>query len=766
MTEKVSIIRAGGKKWVKTINESMKDKGLGQHLNAWISYVHGGLKCEMALLTVQYDPNIVKKADEAWKNVLGMEKKVVDMLAEEEDVMYVVSAIEMHPGRKKKAAAKPTTQETMQQFAQQIAEQLAQKNGQPNGEQKAQAVQKKSKEPTMKEETLSVKSIEDVEEVFKKYKYEGGIYEEEVTEDKGEIKKRIEKYIEELGKALGETEQEKQLKEVIPIVLEGGYEKFPPIHPIIIGLLNSGKIKVKVSEVTLKGYPHIHMAVAFTTTTGITRDLNELTRKIQQCVSDVDFRKKDGTSTGRKKGRKIDIENDAKIMGYVLKNARHEATMEKIERTPVVVYNYKNDQNVTNLFGMLYKQTGVALSMDTSVREKTEIKVPFVLEIINPEPTSGVTNLAPKVTNKPIAKTKKSKMINLVKTYLEEKQMAITPRGTIYQRISESKKSWKYWGTSEQLYAEMCDPENFELLDSTRKQFFTYTTGEFKKLLPYVDLDYQWIEFKDYMYNLTTAEIIRENIEGQQYESFAYIPETEYGDIYPELRKRPERWFEILRNSGYMEGDNLTEKGVELIKGVNDIYKPKTHKSKSLVLHGESNSGKSGLIEPIYNLYPKDVRMKITAAGGFELAGMMMRPQIVISDEHDKGRLRRDQTLILVEGDVEMALNIKHLNTETVKVEARSAFICNEIEWAMDVESVKNKTKLTIVDNEGRETDIGKPKIDEAYQNRMLFCEMRKLPKEKQSAVTRREMIEEEKGLIPLYVGKIIHGENAFRIRE
>lgn len=725
-------IRAiGGKKWLKTINESLKDKGLGQHLNSWIPYVHGGLKCEMALLTVQYDPNIVKTPEEAWKDVLRMEKTVVDILAMEEDILYVVSGVEMHPGRKK-----------------------------------GKGVEKKGveKKEEIKEETISVKNVEEVHGVFKRYNEK---MEESGTEDMKEVSRRIKEYLKEIGKGLGEGEGEKTVKEGITIVVNGGNESIPEwIYPVIIGALNG--IKVKKSEgneeVTLKGYPHIHMGVAFTTATGITRDLNEIKRKIQPYVRDVDFTKRDGTSTGTKRGRKIDITNDAKIMGYVLKNARHETTMEKIERTPVMVYNYRNEPNITNLYTMLYQQTGVAMSMDTSGREKIEVKVPFVLEILNPEPVNGVTNLAPKVTNKAITKSKKTRMINVVKTYLEMNQMAITPRGTIYQRIRESKKSWKYWGTPEQLYEEMCDPENFELLDSTRQQFFIYTTGRFKKLLPYVDLDFQWIEFKDFMYNLTTAEIIKENIERSEYESFAYIPETEYGDIYPELRKKPKRWFEILRNSGYMEGEELTEKGRELIGAVNDIYKPKTHKSKSLVLHGESNSGKTSLIDPIYNLYPKDARMKITAGGGFELAGLVMRPQFLVSDEHDKGRLRRDQTLILVEGDVEMALSIKHKNAETVRVETRSAFICNEIDWAMK-EGTKNQSVLTIIDPVTGEGKVHKPEIDKAYENRLLFCKMNTLPEGKCSSATRREMIEEEKGLIPLYVGKIIHGENAFRIK-
>ncbi len=727
MTTTVEQIRAeGGKKWLKGINESLKDKGLGQMLNSWIPYVHGGLKCEMALLTVQYDPNIVKTEEEAWKDVLKMEKTVVDILGMEEDILYVVSGVEMHPGRKK---------------------------GKEVG-----------KKQEIKEETISARTSEEVQGVFKKYNEK---MEEKGTEDMKEVMGRIKKYLYEMGNGLGEKEGEKVVKEAITMALNVGEGNVPEwIYPIIIGSLNGIKVKkIEGGEVTLKGYPHIHMGVAFTTTTGITRDLNEIKRKIQPYVRDVDFTKRDGTSTGIKRGRKMDISNDAKIMGYVLKNARHETTMEKIERTPVVVYNYRNEPNIENVYTMLYQQTAVAMSMDTRERERMEIKVPFILEIMNAEPENAQTNLAPKVTNKPITRSKKSRMMNIVKTYLEANQMALTARGTIYQRIKESKKSWKYWGMPEELYEEMCDPENFELLDSTRKQFFTYTTGKFKKLLPYVELDYQWIEFKDFMYNLTTSEVIKENIERQPYESFAYIPETEYEDIHPELKKKPKRWFEILRNSGYMEGEELTEKGKELIMAVNDIYKPKTHKSKSLVLHGKSNSGKTSLIDPIYDLYPKDARMKITAAGGFELAGLIMRPQFVVSDEHDKGRLRRDQTLILVEGDVEMALNIKHVNTQTVNVEARSAFICNEIDWAMK-EGSEKKSVLTMIDAEtGREIKV-EQEIDEAYENRMLFCEMNVLPRGKCSSVVRRKMIEEEKGLIPLYVGKMIHGEEAFKIRK
>ena len=709
------------KTYIKSIVEGLVDKRLGEHLNAWVPQVHGALKCEMALLTIQYDPNRINSAG-AWQNLLTLEKKVVDILAMEEDIEYVVSTVEMHTGRKRGKKATKVKEEDK--------------------------ITKATKET---EEILNLSTKEDVKRVFSKYN-------EKLEYDpvEGRALPRLYEFLiglEGEGKELNIVREAARLEQS-----KGLEDASETLYEITIGSLNGKKVS---NEVTLTGYPHIHMAVAFTTTTGVIRDIRTIAQKILVHAHDVDIRKKDGTSMKASRGRKLDMSNDAKILGYVLKNARHEETATKLQRQPTVLYNFRNNTVVMQLYGLLYQNTAVTLVVDANPREKVEEEY-LVIEISESKPTSTQTNLSPVVTNKPITTNKKTQMMNLVKTYLEKEQMAITPRGTIYQRVKDSKRSWKYWGTPQELYEEMCDPDTFELLDSTKIQFFTYTTGKFKKLLPYVDLDYQWIEFKDFMYNMTTSEVIKENIEEQLYESFAYIPEIVYGDIIPEMTKKPERWFDILRNSGYMNENELTNTGMELIKGVHDIYKPKTHKSKSLVLHGESNSGKTSLIDPIYNLYPKDARMKITAAGGFELAGLVMKPQFVVSDEHDKGRLRRDQTLILVEGDVEMALNIKHKNAETVYVEARSAFICNEIDWAMK-DGTTNRSLL--VNSETGERMGGEPEVDKAYENRLLFCRMNTLPEGKCSSIMRREMIEIEKGLIPLYVGKIVHGENAFKIK-
>jgi hypothetical protein len=153
--------------------------------------------------------------------------------------------------------------------------------------------------------------------------------------------------------------------------------------------------------------------------------------------------------------------------------------------------------------------------------------------------------------------------------------------------------------------------------------------------------------------------------------------------------------------------------------------------------------------------------LRLTDAGGFGLARMMGRPQIVISEEHHKGRLRRDQELMLLEGNINMSVDIKHKTDETVYVEARTVFICNERDWAYKQNLLMGGQSA----GSGQEI-ISQEVIDEAYANRLIFTEMRKIPAGKCSHEKREEMIEKEKGIIPLYTAKQQFGENAFKEME
>jgi hypothetical protein len=717
------VIPTPQKTMVKAIVEGLMDKRLGEYLNAWIPHVHGALKCEMALLTIQYDPNRIKPAQKAWEEVSRLEKTVVDILGMEEDTLYVVSTVEMHSGRKKKG------------------------KGKKEGKEKEE----------VKEEILSVKTKEDVKGVFKKYnekmEYEPG--EEYLPRMYGYLKS-----IEGEGKELEMVREVAKLEE-----MKGGKEASETIYQITIGMINGRKVKIggESEEVTLKGYPHIHMAIAFTTTTGVIRDLRTIAQKVLTYAHDVDIRKKDGTSMKVRRGRKVDISNDGKVLGYVFKNARHEETAKALKKYPTTIYNYRNNGRITELYTAIYNNTAVIMSMDTNAREKIEVKETTIKqEITKTQTTSEQTNLAATVTNKPIVNTKLMQMLNMVETYLERNQMAITPRGTIYQRIAESKKSWRYWGTPGEMYKKLVNKETVGLLSKTKKDYEEYTSGGYEEILPYVKLNFMWIEFKDFYYYIPTSEIVKKTEEEFKNECFAYCPEIKYEQVYPELKVKPVEWLKILENSGYIREEELTEEGKLLVKGVYGLMMPKTHKSKGLALYGESNSGKSSIIEPITALYPQDVILRLTDAGGFGLARMVGKPQIVISEEHHKGRLRRDQELMLLEGNINMSVDIKHKTDVTVYIEARTVFICNERDWAHKQNLLMGGQKGGTGPVSGQEI-ISEEVIDEAYANRLIFTEMRKIPPGRCSHEKREEMIEKEKGIIPLYTAKQQFGENAFK---
>ena len=662
------------KKFLKGVNNALKDKRLGEYLNSWVGATHKQLMCELALLTVQYDPNLIL-LEEAWKNVQELENRILDILASEQDILYVLSSIETHPGTGSK---------------------------------------KEDQEGDQKEKVLIARAI---------------------------------------------------LESQIKMLDQNMYALLSQLDDnTLVEQLSKNNLLKSKNKKSLKDYPHIHMAVAFTTTTGKIRDLTEISRILLEHAHDVDIRKKDGTRTSKKAGRTADLSNDAKILGYVMKNSRHEETYIKLQtRVPTVLYNFRQNQVVKQLYIGLYAYTPIILMENEQPRNKVETKEPMVELIIQePEKNNYNTNLEREVTVKPVARTELEEMVFLVKTYMEKHQLAITEQGSIYQRIPKSKCSWKYWGTSEKMYLDLLTLETMELLTKKKSQFDLFTAGGCKNLLPYVNLDYKWIEFKDFFMHLPTGGIVKES---NVYECFAYFPEIGYNEIEEVSREGPRIWLNILRNSEFIKDGSLSEEGGELAKNIYELMLPKSHKSKSIALHGEPNSGKSSLLQPIMKMYPEDVVMSVTKANGFELAKLEGK-QIVILDEFSKkdSGLGREKILKLAEGDIKLAVNRKHKDVTEVDVIARTAFISNKLDWAE--EEKINLFTSGISAQHGVVISEEISNIDKAYRVRMNFYKMKSFPKNMYSSSDRKEMIEKEKGRIVLFLAKNYFEDIAFRLFE
>ncbi len=714
-------------KWSETINHTLKDKALGEHLNANIYELHGNLRCEMALLTVTFDPNIVKTPVEGWERINKLEMDIIEYLGREEDVTYAISTVEMHPMKKEK-----------------------------------------KKEEKKEEEGIVERGIEVLPETKEDVEWIFGNLDADLKYNPAtrryQVKERVLGY---LGKAM--PMHKEQMDGVIQqnlIAADGGGIEIGQELYETAGKVIKAMKGVKM-DVRLDKYPHVHIGIGLTTKTGIMRDLRTILRDVLEIgyAQDVDVRRRNERYSNKpKRGRKADVGDDAKIIGYIMKNARHSETASTLRRYPTRIYNFRGNEMVRNTYLKIYMKTPVVYEEVNRII-MPKLKAQFELVIVEKEEKQ--TNLAQEVTmtDKPIPKSKLAQMIDMVEAYLEANQMAITPRGTIYQRIPESAKSWKYWGTPEDLYKKIVNRKNMEIMSATRTDYKEYTSGGYNDVLPYVDLDFMWIEYGDFYMHLPTGGVIKKSENKEEakkfkYECFAYFPEIKHEEINGIAVAPPELWGHILKNSGYINENVLTEMGKELVKDLYGITLPKEHKSKCVALYGEKNAGKTSIISVIIMLYPEDVVETITKAGGHELANLEGK-QILYLDEYE-GDLGRGTTLKVTEGKVPMAINPKHKNLKTIKPEAKVVISMNEIgEWAYKDRKKQDATVLSI-----GEKEIKLGGMDEAIMARISFYEMKTMPHDPYASIKREIMLEREKGRIVLYMAKVKYGEHAFRVFE
>lgn len=738
--------------WSETINHTLKDKSLGLHINANIYELHANLKCEMALLTVTFDPNIVKTAVEGWERINKLEIDIIEYLGRQEDVVYAISTVEMHPEKKEKKKEEQPVNVNMDETQKMLMAMMKKMEGNKrngNGEEE--------NEDTVATRGIEVlpKTKEDVEWIFGNL--DVGLQYKPVTR-RYQIKERVLAY---LGQVVPIYKQHMDtlMAQNLAMADTGGVDLDLPMYELTAKMITSSK-GAKL-DARLDKYPHVHIGIGLTTKTGIMRDIRTIFRDVLEIsyAHDVDIRRGNERYKNKsKRGRTADVSNDSKIIGYILKNARHSETAMSLRRCPTRLYNIRGNQMVRDLYLKFYMKTPLIYE-EVNIMLIPEVKAQTELVITE---SKEQTNLPHEmiVTDKAVAKTKLSQMVEMVEAYLQANQMAITPRGTIYQRIKDSAKSWKYWGMPEDLYRKIVNKNNMEIMSATRADYREYTSGGYNNILPYVDLDFMWIEYGDFFMHLPTGGIIKKNEEASkfEYECFSYFPEIKYGEIEGLVVAPPDLWGHILKNSGYIHDNILTETGKELVKDLYGITLPKEHKSKCVALFGEKNAGKTSIISVIIMLYPEDVVETITKAGGHELANLEGK-QILYLDEYE-GDLGRGTTLKVTEGKVPMAINPKHKNLKTIKPEAKVVISMNEIgEWAYKDGKKKDATILTIED---KEINIGG--MDEAIMARISFYEMKTMPYDPYASMKREMMLESEKGKIVLYMAKVKYGEHAFRV--
>ena len=414
----------------------------------------------------------------------------------------------------------------------------------------------------------------------------------------------------------------------------------------------------------LEGYPHVHFVVAFSSLDGQFPDENKIRGALLEVFDDPDVRHRE--YRGRRKCNKKEFNSHAKILGYVLKNNRHKSTYENLNNTyPVTLYNISQTSEVHNFFHKLLTDNSKTVFIN-NVEAPQE---PVTLQTQQPLSTDVEVQLfQPEETNT------FNKAMKYISNWLMKNKMY--QYGThIYKLKEGTKNTYLPYKDVNKIWFEMLTLENSDIISRHETIFKKTIENETQNFFPKFIVDYEWIEYNDFYLHLPTKSLTEEK---PKEPCFYYSRlDKRFIDVEPEVIVG------ILKNSGYIKKNKLTDRGLEFIKLIySSCLVKRTRKTKVPVMCGDSNAGKSVFSKTVETIFPEEVILRLTNANGFfpKSAG---ESKIVILDEgnpKDAG-LSDENLLKLGEADSMMSINHKGIDPSVVKLGERMLWICNRTDW-------------------------------------------------------------------------------------
>lgn len=231
--------------------------------------------------------------------------------------------------------------------------------------------------------------------------------------------------------------------------------------------------------------------------------------------------------------------------------------------------------------------------------------------------------------------------------------------------------------------------------------------------LPYIEINinYVWIEFSDCFYNASLRLIVKDQKENY---CFAYNKQLNLDNIKTAISNiKKSCFYQILDNS--FSTQNLLKVSSYLY---DTLVLPKYQKKEVLYFYGDSNSGKTTIVEPFKQLYPsetcKNIKNPITKfdlGGGFENVSLIHGDEFEIFDQ--KGDI--GDFLMLTSGET-MKTEEKFKQAKTSSVNVRSLFSSNIAQkgYIAKIEN-SNNTLRGVKNRKITEEDLQELEIEPKY---------------------------------------------------
>ena len=682
-------------------------------------------------ITCVYDPNEID-IESAWKKVIPDVVELHTRIQNEKDVLFVMSAIEIH-GAQHPVAKKPKilTYDSTK-------------------EEKTTDEKKKKRRPAGAVDLSNPEFYKEQSDQLRMFRMKRIVLEDQLKLgqiDQLETQKQLKSFDDRHGLLATQRKDNSGRTLMLDAQTFFRIEWASPLDP---AHLNRYFIEKEVDEgkdtgVSLVGYPHIHLAICQGNFNGKMTSASKFGPIIGTLFYDVQI----GARTG--KGRKVNWDNPCNLLGYIMKNARHIPVDERLgdnKQFHVVTNLARCKEPMCKFFHELAKLN----NRMWIINDQTQI-----VEVIDADGQTSKVSQDIKVSEGITTKkgdTNLEQAYSRVK-YLMEKNKYKLSNGRIYQKVPNSKMTWKIAGEGTKFSGKpsyfmdrMQNENNIFVIPHREKIIATMTSIE-QDLLPSIDLDCQWIEFGDCYLCMALGTVIKDN---DKYPCIGYYPEILWDDIVNNTVAIPKKFIEIIDNSikGKEDQKRLYD---ELFK----LYLPRIHKDPVLYLLGEANSGKTTVIDTITKLLPQDRRMLISDSK-FALSTISDKYLLVIDEGQGVSSIPEAMMLKILEGDSEIPVDVKHATPITVDINVNIIMASNN-----DLYVVDNNDIYEVDVAEQQATAHGIPftrpamvRKNEAISKRLLKFTFKTLENHMPGVKTK---VIQERGRVILWLARNYYGE-------
>lgn len=451
----------------------------------------------------------------------------------------------------------------------------------------------------------------------------------------------------------------------------------------------------------LEGFPHIHCVIGLCKYNGYNLiSQSEIFSIFQGDFDDIDV---DRSSKGI---ISPDGSDPAKTIKYVIKNSRHLSSFEKLYGYyPLSLYDFTSDNKVKNYFE-IYQQ----------------YKIRYNYYSVQKSSNSDLTQ-------KQISyNTALDKCFSYLQGYMESNGHFLY-REEIYQLVKGSRKTYEQVKNKkgqimslESYYVNIIPSEQEIGLMMNSKNKIIDFLQKTENYVPTIQISYDWIEFKDFyvFYNHDKIEYHKTcKVE-------ACCKFINYSWEERLRRDLPILWYSIIENQHFQE-----EIEKNLLHGLYKILLYKIEKEPSLYLIGESNSGKTTLLECTLQLLPENCILYFSKkCGDFiftALADADEDSKIVVNC--DEGGALSDfgkkELLDLLSGKFNDTVNLK--NKKPIKVEKMINVVIATNKDSLNFFDQRNQRHIDFIRSYNyfeisyEATEKGDTSIEEYQRGKILF---------------------------------------------